>query len=172
MTDDEWESAISASSGDLLINLIKERTCPSYTIQSIGIAGRCVPDFGLIQDSAENSNMTDANDNPISKWGADGEGTLNMQDIFDSIKSIIDILNLQQFAERIFSDFAKYWTMLLVGVAISKICNLSLSFPNGFYLLNSRTYQASKCPTGITNAVIIFWLFFGACLLTPGSRLT
>ena len=69
LTDDEWDRAINADNGTLLINLIKETMCPSYTIQSIGIAGRCVPDFGLIQDSAENSNMTDANDNPISKWG-------------------------------------------------------------------------------------------------------
>ena len=108
-----------------MINLIKERMCPSYTIQSIGIAGRCVPDFGLIQDSAENSNMTDANDNPISKWGADGEGTLNMQDILDSIKSIIDILNLQSYAENILSDFKSSGWWLLAGVAISKSFNLS-----------------------------------------------
>ena len=49
-----------------------------------------------------------------------------MQDVLDSIKSIIDILNLQQFAEKIFSDMVKSKWMLLAGVAISKIFNLSL----------------------------------------------
>ena len=123
MTDDEWDSAINANTGTLLINLIKEKKCPAYTVESIGLAGRCVPDFGLIPDDAQNTTqVTDDNNNPIQGEG----GIVNMQDVLDSIKSIIDILNLQQFAEKIFSDMVKAKWMLLAGVAISKIFNLSL----------------------------------------------
>ena len=119
LTDEEWTSAVSAStSGDLLIKLINERKCPAYTIQSIGIAGRCVPDFGLIQGQTDNStSMNDANGNPI----ASDEGIVDVGDVLESIKSIVDILNLQQTAEKIFSDLVKVRWMLLAGVGISKI---------------------------------------------------
>ena len=95
LTDDEWDRAINADNGTLLINLIKKKKCPAYTVESIGLAGRCVPDFGLIPDDAQNTTqVTDDNNNPIQGEG----GIVNMQDVLDSIKSIIDILNLQQFA--------------------------------------------------------------------------
>ena len=121
MTDAEWESAIAADTGDPLIDLINARKCPAYTIQSIGIAGRCVPDFGLIQDKTDNStSMNDVNGNPIEQ--GDGE-RVDMGDVLDSIKSIVDILNLQTIVENICSDFVRAKWMLLAGIGISKICN-------------------------------------------------
>ena len=119
MTDAEWESAVAADTGDPLIKLINARKCPAYTIQSIGIAGRCVPDFGLIQDKTDNStSMKDDNENPIKQ--GDGE-IVDVGDVLDSIKSIVDLLNLQQLAEKIFADLVKARWMLLAGVGISKI---------------------------------------------------
>ena len=118
LTDEDWTSAVTDTSGDPLIKLINERKCPAYTIQSIGIAGRCVPDFGLIQGQTDNStSMTDANGNPIKS----DEGIVDVGDVLESIKSIVDILNLQQTAEKIFSDLVKVRWMLLAGVGISKI---------------------------------------------------
>jgi choline transporter-like protein 2/4/5 len=119
MADAEWDIAVADSSGDPLINLINERKCPAYTIESIGIAGRCVPDFGLIQDKTDNStSMKDDNGNDIVQGEGD-EGIVDVGDVLDSIKSIADILNLQQIAEKIFSDLVKAWRMLLAGVGIS-----------------------------------------------------
>jgi len=116
LTEEEWTSAVTDTSGDPLIKLINERKCPAYTIQSIGIAGRCVPDFGLIQGQTDNStSMTDANGNPIKS----DEGIVDVGDVLESIKSIVNILNLQQTAEKIFSDLVKVRWMLLAGVGIS-----------------------------------------------------
>ena len=119
LKEEEWTSAINADNGDRLRALINERKCPSYTIESIGIAGRCVPDFGLIQDQTDNrTSMTDVNGNNIEN---EEGGIVDVGDVLESIKSIVDILNLQQFAEKIFSDLAKARWMLLAGVGISKI---------------------------------------------------
>ena len=127
MTDAEWESAVAADTGDPLIKLINARKCPAYTIQSIGIAGRCVPDFGLIQDKTDNStSMTDANGNDIENGE---EGIVDVGDVLESIKSIVNILNLQQFAEKFLSDLVKTWPMLLAGVGISKIKDTRSPFP-------------------------------------------
>ena len=118
LTDAEWENAISSQSGKELIALINQKKCPAYTIASIGIAQRCVPDFGLIPDGVENgTTVTDPNQNDIQK----GDGTkVDFGDVLDSIKAIIDILNLQTIAENILSDVVKTKWMLLAGVGISK----------------------------------------------------
>jgi len=122
LKEEEWTNAINADNGDPLRALINERKCPSYTIKSIGIAGRCVPDFGLIQDKTDNStSMTDANGNDIENGE---EGIVDVGDVLESIKSIVNILNLQQFAEKFLSDLVKTWPMLLAGVGIS----LAISF--------------------------------------------
>ena len=127
LKEEEWTNAINADNGDPLRALINERKCPSYTIKSIGIAGRCVPDFGLIQDQTDNStSMTDANGNPIENGE---EGIVDVGDVLESIKSIVDILNLQQFAEKFLSDLVKTWPMLLAGVGISKIKDTRSPFP-------------------------------------------
>ena len=119
MTNAEWDNAVADTSGQPLIKLINERKCPAYTIKSIGIAGRCVPDFGLIQDQTDNTtSMKDDNENPIKQ--GDGE-IVDVGDVLDSIKSIVDLLNLQQLAEKIFADLVKARWMLLAGVGISKI---------------------------------------------------
>ena len=141
MADAEWKNAISAANGDQLIRLINERKCPAYTIQSIGIAGRCVPDFGLIEGKTNSSSVTDVNGNDIVQGEGD-EGIVDVADVLESIQSIIDLLNLQTIAERIFSDFAKAKYMLLAGVGISKISDPFLS-----RLLSSGV------------AISFFWIF-------------
>ena len=125
LTDAEWENAISSQSGKELIALINQKKCPAYTIASIGIAQRCVPDFGLIPDGADNgTTVTDPNKNDIQK----GDGTkVDFGDVLDSIKAIIDILNLQTIAENIFSDVVKTKWMLLAGLGISKTFKFSCS---------------------------------------------
>jgi len=117
LTDAEWENAISSQSGKELIALINQKKCPAYTIASIGIAQRCVPDFGLIPDGVENGTIvTDANNQDIQK----GDGTkVDFGAVLDSIKAIIDILNLQTIAENILSDVVKTKWMLLAGLGIS-----------------------------------------------------
>ena len=123
LTDAEWEDAISSQGG--LIALINQKKCPAYTIASIGIAQRCVPDFGLIPDGVDNgTTVTDPNKNDIQK----GDGTkVDFGDVLDSIKAIIDILNLQTIAENILSDVVKTKWMLLAGVGISKTFKFSCS---------------------------------------------
>ena len=123
LTDAEWEDAVSSQDGTQLRDLISHKKCPAYTIASIGIAQRCVPDFGLIPDGADNgTTVTDPNKNDIQK----GDGTkVDFGDVLDSIKAIIDILNLQTIAENILSDVVKTKWMLLVGLGISK----TYSFP-------------------------------------------
>ena len=136
LTDAEWDDAISSQGG--LIALINQKKCPAYTIASIGIAQRCVPDFGLIPDGVENGTIvTDANNQDIQK----GDGTkVDFGAVLDSIKSIIDILNLQTIAENILSDVVKTKWMLLVGLGISKTYSFKVPILT-FFL------QASQFPS-------------------------
>ena len=124
LTDAEWEDAIKGGQdGTKLRTLINHKKCPAYTIASIGIAQRCVPDFGLIPDGVSNdTSVTDANNQDIQN----GDGTkVDFGDVIDSIKAIIKILNVQTIAENIFADVVKTKWMLLAGVGISK----TYSFP-------------------------------------------
>jgi len=117
LTDEEWEDATNADDGDLLKLLIDQRKCPAYTLESSPIGGRCVPDFGLIDESTDNTTtMEDADGNPISNKE---DGEINAGNVWDAIKAIVEILNLQGFAERVFSDLVKAKWMLLAGVGIS-----------------------------------------------------
>ena len=93
LTDADWEDAIKGGqNGTKLRTLINKKKCPAYTIASIGIAQRCVPDFGLIPDGASNdTSVTDANNQDIQN----GDGTkVDFGDVIGSIKAIIDLLNL------------------------------------------------------------------------------
>ena len=119
LTDADWEDAIKGGqNGTKLRTLINKKKCPAYTIASIGIAQRCVPDFGLIPDGVENgTTVTDENKNDIQK----GDGTkVDFGDVIDSIKAIIELMNLQTIAENILSDVVKTKWMLLLGLGISK----------------------------------------------------
>ena len=127
LTDDAWDNAKNSNDGELLLGLIKDRKCPAYTLESISLAGRCVPDFGIISgqnDTFTNTtSMTDQDDNNISN----GE-SITAGEVFDSIKAIIEILNLQEFAEKILSDLIKAKWMLLAGLGISEaVSSLPLS---------------------------------------------
>jgi len=118
LTDADWEDAIKGGqNGTKLRTLINKKKCPAYTIASIGIAQRCVPDFGLIPDGVENgTTVTDSNKNDIQN----GDGTkVDFGDVIDSIKAIIELLNLQTIAENILSDVVKTKWMLLLGLGIS-----------------------------------------------------
>ena len=136
LTDAEWENAISSQGG--LIALINQKKCPAYTIASIGIAQRCVPDFGLFPDGVSNdTSVTDANNQDIQN----GDGTkVDFGDVLDSIKAIIKILNLQTIAENILADVVKTKWMLLAGIGISKTFTFPLPIMT-FFL------QASQFPS-------------------------
>ena len=125
LTDAEWEDAISSKNGTKLKALINHKKCPAYTIASIGIAQRCVPDFGLIPDGVENgTTVTDSNKNDIQK----GDGTkVDFGDVIDSIKAIIELLNLQTITENILADVVKTKWMLLLGLGISKTFTFPVS---------------------------------------------
>ena len=67
--------------------------------------------------------MTDQDGNIISNGNS-----ITASEVFDSIKAIIEILNLQEFAEKILSDLIKAKWMLLAGLGISEtVSSLSLS---------------------------------------------
>ena len=116
LSEEEWTDATNDKTGERLLKLIKTRKCPAYTLSSIGIAGRCVPDFGILSGKTNETVMEDDSGNYIEN----DEGTIKADNVMDAIKAIVEILNLQEFGEKIFSDLIKSKWMLLAGLGIGK----------------------------------------------------
>jgi hypothetical protein len=133
LSDDEWTTAVASGQG--IRDLIKQRKCPAYTLSSLPVAGRCVPDFGIINHNTTTTDttMTDDEGNHINT--DDGED-INAGSVLEMIKQIVEILNLQGFAENVLSDLVKSWKWLLAGLGIG-----------GSILHSSLTLQASASPS-------------------------
>ena len=114
LTDAEWDEAIVDSTK--LIALISGRKCPAYTLESIPIAGRCVPDFGLIQDKGNESSIEDSDGHDILDENGSG---INAKTVYDAINNLIELLNLRGFAEKVWADLVDSKWMILAGQGVS-----------------------------------------------------
>lgn len=118
VTEEEWKEAVADTTGQGLIKLVKERKCPAYTLGSIPIAGRCVPDFGLIKDKKNGTLMTDQNENEIK---TDENNGVNAETVFEAIEYLVDLLNLRGFAEKVWADLVDSKWMILAGQGLSVV---------------------------------------------------
>ena len=76
-------------SGNLLLELISQNKCPSFTLESTPIIGRCLPDFGLIENKENETNIDDADGNHI----ANPDGDILVADIMEIFDFFIGLLN-------------------------------------------------------------------------------
>jgi len=114
VNDTEWNNAVADQSGDLLLELISKNKCPSFTLESTPIIGRCLPDFGLIKNKVNETTIDDADGNHI----ANPDGDILVADIMEIFDFFIGLLNARGFAERVMSDLVSSKWMILAGEGI------------------------------------------------------
>ena len=129
LSDADWSAALGddgKGDGRKLMELINTRKCPSYMIESVSLIGRCIPDFGLAEDS--NSTITDTDGNNI----ANGDGEITFSTVGDMINYLVDVLNARGFAEAVWSDvMASKWMILAgegVGVLVAFVWIILMRF--------------------------------------------
>jgi len=114
MTDAEWEEAKKDPD-----NLMKNRICPSYTLSSIPVIGRCVPDFGIIENLPEkNTTITDGDGGKLQD--EDGN-TIDAEGVFKVIKYLTELLNAREIAEKLWADLISSWYLILGGQVVSLV---------------------------------------------------
>ena len=116
LNNTEWDEAVADTSGEKLLDLIKQRKCPAYMLESIPIASRCVPDFGLVNGKDNGTVMMDADNNTISN---EEDGEINAQTVLEAINYLIELLNLRGFAEKVWADLVASKWMILAGQGVS-----------------------------------------------------
>jgi len=114
LKDSEWDAA--KNDPNKIIDLIKGRKCPAYILESIPIAGRCVPSFGLIEGKDNTSSITDSAGGDIQD---DGGNPITADTVFEAINKLIDILNLRGVAEKVWADLVNSYWMILAGLGVS-----------------------------------------------------
>jgi len=114
LKDSEWDEAIKDATK--IIELITGRKCPAYVLESIPIAGRCVPDFGLLNGKNNDSSITDKEGEDIKD--SDGNG-INASTVYEAINKLIEILNLRGVAEKVWADLVNSYWMILAGLGVS-----------------------------------------------------
>ena len=94
------------------MELVEQKKCPSFTMESSTIIGRCLPSFGLVCDTP--GNVTDADGNPI----ANSEGDITVEKVGDMINYLIGVLNARGFAEQVWADLVTSKWMILAGMGM------------------------------------------------------
>ena len=115
LTEEQWSAA--KDDGKKLMELIDTRKCPPYTLESVDIVGRCLPDFGLVSGKNNDTEIKDEAGNNIDSPG----GFLNVEKVLNAINKLIDILNARGFAERVWSDLVASKWMILAGEGIGVV---------------------------------------------------
>ena len=129
LTDTEWQDAKDDESGEKFMALISKKKCPSFTMESSAIIGRCLPNFGLIEVNPLNEfssflnslikdkpagNVTDAEGNPI----ANSDGDITVEKVGKMINYLLDVLNARGFAERVWADLVTSKWMIMAGMGV------------------------------------------------------
>jgi len=116
MTDDEWNNAKKNPT-----QLMDDRKCPSYTLESFPVLGRCVPDFGIL-DKYQNKDdeIKDDEGNSI-QTGGDEDPKIEVGDVIKAIKYMTDLLNAGEIAEKVWADLIKSWYWILGGQGLSLV---------------------------------------------------
>ena len=114
LTDDEWDQAVDDQSGDELLKLIDDRKCPSYTLESKPIVGRCLPDFGLVEGNGSNTIKDEEGNNVMN----DDDEVFTGNTVKDILNILVDFLNARGFAERVWADLVTSKWMILAGMGV------------------------------------------------------
>ncbi|XP_023337602.1 choline transporter-like protein 4 [Eurytemora carolleeae] len=114
MSDEEWKLGKEDP-----LQLIQDRKCPAYILQSIPVIGRCIPDFGII------GNSTSANDTIISDGfdailDANGD-TLNSQKVYEILEYMTELLNAREISEKVWADLVSSWYWILAGQGLALV---------------------------------------------------
>ena len=98
-----------------LRNLVKKRKCPAYLIPSRPFLGRCVPTFGLVRSSA---NLTRSN---VERMQTQDGSQVDSEKLKEGVKYLMELIDLRGTGERLLSDFAGYWWILLLGLVFAML---------------------------------------------------
>ena len=94
--------------------LMERQICPKWTVPSSSFLGRCVPflKYGNGTDVFDTDQVLSADQTGNNK-------DFTLKDLTDSVKKILDILNLRGYGEKVLSDVIESWWAILLGVLLS-----------------------------------------------------
>ena len=93
--------------------LMERQICPKWIVPSSSFLGRCVPflKYGNGTDVFDSDQVLSAEQT--------GNKEFTLKDLTDSVKKILDILNLRGYGEKVISDVIESWWAILLGVLLS-----------------------------------------------------
>eukprot|EP00094_Tigriopus_californicus_P004803 TCALIF_04623-PA protein Name:"Similar to SLC44A5 Choline transporter-like protein 5 (Macaca fascicularis)" AED:0.13 eAED:0.13 QI:715/0.81/0.91/1/0.63/0.75/12/74/636 len=100
--------------------LILQKICPPWWVPSKTLLGRCIPSFQTTEDNQPMTNETviiDSNETPENEI-VDG-GVLKK-----AVNYIGKLIDVRSFGERIYSDLATTWWMIILALILATILSL------------------------------------------------
>ena len=132
-------------------DLVKEKTCPAWVLESKPFLGRCLPSLSI--ESGNNDDKTTVieanqtvNKEPISK------GTLK-----GAITSLGAFLSLRDWGEKIFNDLRDTWWMIGIGLTLAFVLS-------SLWIILMRFLTAIMVWTSIGLSFILMSGLFGFSL--------
>ena len=95
-------------------SLVKLRKCPAYLIPSKPFLGRCVPTFGL-------SRTTNASTREVERMVSSDGSNVDSDNLKKGIEYLMKAIDIQGRGERLLSDLAKNWWMMLLGLVFAML---------------------------------------------------
>lgn len=97
------------------IELVKNKICAAYYINSMPVTGRCIPNVNI----SKTANSISGIDGEVLK-DANGNN-ITAENLGKSGEKLAEILNAREIGERIFQDFSSAWWMIIVFLVASMI---------------------------------------------------
>mgnify|MGYP001184644322 FL=1 len=144
-------AAIMEAGGKTYEDLVKEKTCPAWVLESKPFLGRCLPSLNI--QSGNNDDKTivieanqTVNQEPIKK------GTIK-----GAITSLGAFLSLRDFGEQVFNDLKDTWWMIGIGLALAFVLS-------SLWIILMRFLTAIMVWTSIGLSFILMSGLFGFSL--------
>lgn len=126
-------------------NLIRQKICPPWWVPSKTLLGRCIPSFQTTEDNQPMTNETviiDSNETPENEVVSGGV-------LKKAVNYIGKLIDVRSFGERIYSDLATTWWMILLALVLATVLSLVwivlmrykwLSLPQSFWQLGLANF--------------------------------
>lgn len=101
-------------------NLIRQKICPPWWVPSKTLLGRCIPSFQTTEDNQPMTNETviiDSNETPENEVVSGGV-------LKKAVNYIGKLIDVRSFGERIYSDLATTWWMILLALVLATVLSL------------------------------------------------
>lgn len=100
--------------------LIKRKICPPWWVVSRPFLKRCVPDF-----SQKDGNDIDESTVLVKKANTQDEtGDINVSTVKSAVTNLAKMLDYRSFGEKVFSDFADTWWIVLLLLLFAMVLSL------------------------------------------------